>query len=216
MLRVPPRCLHACAHAWSCGTSVRVPVRAASPRATAMGQTPTHGLPRGTMAGRRGLHHERCRHGHVLRDRRARGRRRRGQHRPPACHSDVEIRCLGRNTRSKMARSRGLISTSEWIQRAGAAAGAVLAESSERRGAAAARLEGRHGFTIGHVARAHARQVLMPDPGWPNYAMAAAALKVNCATYPCDAHAGWLPDPGRLQKVGRAQGGLRVPAARTV
>jgi aspartate aminotransferase len=37
-------------------------------------------------------------------------------------------------------------------------------------------------------------EVLVPDPGWPNYGLSATILGATLVPYPCPASNGWLPD----------------------
>ncbi|MFP3914412.1 MAG: pyridoxal phosphate-dependent aminotransferase, partial [Actinomycetota bacterium] len=42
-------------------------------------------------------------------------------------------------------------------------------------------------------------EILVPDPGWPNYAMAARIARAIPVTYPLAAEDGYLPDPDRIE-----------------
>lgn len=44
-------------------------------------------------------------------------------------------------------------------------------------------------------------EVLIPDPGWPNFAMAARIAKAVPVPYPLDAEAGYLPDPSEVERL---------------
>lgn len=47
--------------------------------------------------------------------------------------------------------------------------------------------------------------VLVPDPGWPNYAMMVEALNARLVRYPLRAEDGYLPDLTRLGELARAE-----------
>jgi aspartate/methionine/tyrosine aminotransferase len=49
-------------------------------------------------------------------------------------------------------------------------------------------------------------QVLVPDPGWPNYRMMAAALGADAVPYPLDASLGFEPDVEALARLAAAPG----------
>jgi len=42
-------------------------------------------------------------------------------------------------------------------------------------------------------------EILVPDPGWPNYAMAARIARATPVAYPLRAESGYLPDPEKIE-----------------
>ena len=60
---------------------------------------------------------------------------------------------------------------------------------------------------VGAIAAAFAAilepgdEVLLPDPGWPNYTMMLPWTHARGVRYPCPAEAGFLPDPDRVEQL---------------
>eukprot|EP01043_Picozoa_sp_COSAG02_P032820 COSAG02_NODE_2210_length_9492_cov_22.862877_5_plen_341_part_00 len=51
------------------------------------------------------------------------------------------------------------------------------------------------------VCLAPGSEVLVPDPGWPNYGLSASVLGAKLVHYPCPADNAWLPDMAAMEAV---------------
>lgn len=53
--------------------------------------------------------------------------------------------------------------------------------------------------TSSAVCLAPGSEVLVPDPGWPNYGLSASVLGAELVHYPCPADNAWLPDVAAME-----------------